>query len=236
MPHHYQVEPEDVLGVEGAASLQVIREAYHAQAQKYHPDHGGDAWAFRLVSWAYETMSTARVLARAVAETGSGPVPNPRPAPFRPPEAGGVDSERVRVGVHDDSADPTRVVEIEVFAIRFALDNPLDLFAASPEERILSCCLNVTWPSPEIPSPAVPDQAAGRILADLGAVFDAVAADSRTLASVRVVEDERFSGWLSYPTVVAADDAFHVLHEALNALHLSVRQLTREIFIPRERR
>jgi len=236
MPHHCQVEPEDVLGVVQGASLQEIREAYRDRAKKHHPDHGGDAWAFRLVSWAYETLSTARVLARAVAETGAAPVPKPRVAPFRPPAAQAADSERVREGVHDDATDPFSVVEVEVFAIRFAMESPMDLFAASPQERNLSCCLNVSWPSQEIPPHAVPAPVASRVLSELIAAFDSIPAATHALDFRSEVEDGRFSGWLSYPSVTAADEAFRVFHEALNARRLSVHQSTREIIIPRDRR
>ena len=48
---HYQV-----LGVSATATEREIKTAYRRAARHAHPDHGGDAAAFRLVTLAYETL------------------------------------------------------------------------------------------------------------------------------------------------------------------------------------
>ena len=88
--HVFEIDPAAVLGVSAEATLQEIRDAYRAKAKRYHPDAGGEAWAFRVVVQAYESLSTAR-LARAAtreAETPRAPRPptasayaGPRPGP-----------------------------------------------------------------------------------------------------------------------------------------------------------
>ena len=41
-----------------AASLDEIHEAYRSKSKKHHPDLGGDEWAFRMVTRAYEVLKT----------------------------------------------------------------------------------------------------------------------------------------------------------------------------------
>lgn len=236
MTYHQQVDPGEILGVRADAPLQEIREAYRARAKKYHPDLGGDAWAFRLVAWAYETLSTARVQARAAAEAAAAAPPRPQPVRTPTAKAAASGDERVRAGVHDEAADPSHVVDVELFLIRFEMESPFDLFSASPADRNLSCCLNVSWPSQGLDPRSVPDAASARILKDLAAAFEKAAGATVALDSQSTVRDGRFSGWLSYPTAIKTDEAFKVLHDALNARRLAVSQSTREVVIPRERR
>ena len=47
-----------------------------------------------------------------------------------------------------------------------------------------------------------------------------------------IIEDGRFVGWLSYPNVLAAQDAFLVLRETLDARGLTVKLQTRDERIP----
>ena len=46
------------------------------------------------------------------------------------------------------------------------------------------------------------------------------------------IEDGRFVGWLSYPNVLAAQDAFHVLREVLRCAGLTLKLQTRDERIP----
>src|SRR5437764_12260508 len=89
MTHSFQFDPNTILGVPSGASLQEIRDAYHQKSLKYHPDKGGDEWAFRMVVRAYEILSQARVLDRASDESSrvaGSPAP-PEPAPQAPAPA-----------------------------------------------------------------------------------------------------------------------------------------------------
>ena len=56
--HSFSLDPRTVLGVGPDASLDEIRDAYHAKSKKHHPDLGGDEWAFRMVARAYEVLKT----------------------------------------------------------------------------------------------------------------------------------------------------------------------------------
>jgi hypothetical protein len=61
--HSFSLDPRTVLGVGPDASLDEIRDAYHAKSKKHHPDLGGDEWAFRMVSRAYDVLkATAATL------------------------------------------------------------------------------------------------------------------------------------------------------------------------------
>jgi hypothetical protein len=65
--HSFSMDPRTVLGIGPDASLDEIRDAYHAKSKKHHPDVGGDEWAFRMVTRAYEVLKT----------TTDMPVPKP---------------------------------------------------------------------------------------------------------------------------------------------------------------
>ncbi len=51
-----QIHPWTVLGVDRDASPDEIRAAFREKSKKYHPDLGGDEWAFRMVQQAYESL------------------------------------------------------------------------------------------------------------------------------------------------------------------------------------
>ena len=64
----FEIDPHVVLGVTAEASLEQIREAYRGQIKTYHPDVGGEEWAFRVLVQSYEILSTARVMRATRAE------------------------------------------------------------------------------------------------------------------------------------------------------------------------
>ena len=86
MTHSFQFDPNTILGVPSGASLREIRDAYHQKSLKYHPDKGGDEWAFRMVARAYEILSTARVVNRASDEFLRPAQAQARPHPETGPE------------------------------------------------------------------------------------------------------------------------------------------------------
>jgi len=65
--HSFSLDPRTILGVSPTASLDEIRDAYRTKSKKHHPDLGGDEWAFRMVTRAYEVLKT----------TAAGPSPPP---------------------------------------------------------------------------------------------------------------------------------------------------------------
>lgn len=54
------MDPYKILGLTEDASAEEIQKAYRKRAAKYHPDAGGDAWAFQQVQQAYETILNDR--------------------------------------------------------------------------------------------------------------------------------------------------------------------------------
>jgi hypothetical protein len=76
--HAFSLDPRTVLGVGPDASMEEIHEAFRAKSKKYHPDLGGDEWAFRVVARAYEILKAMSA----------------EPAAVRPWERAGADVTR----------------------------------------------------------------------------------------------------------------------------------------------
>ena len=51
------MDARKILGVGKNATLEEIRRAYLRKAAKYHPGHGGEAWAFHQIQEAYEQLT-----------------------------------------------------------------------------------------------------------------------------------------------------------------------------------
>jgi len=68
----FDIDPQAVLGVPADATLEQIRDAYRQKCKTFHPDVGGEEWAFRVLVQSYEMLSTARVLRATRAETVRG--------------------------------------------------------------------------------------------------------------------------------------------------------------------
>jgi curved DNA-binding protein CbpA len=220
MQYAHTFDPQEVLGVAAGASLQEIRTAYHDKVKKYHPDVGGDAWAFRVVVRAYEALSAARVAART-AEA---------PAPRRDDVQ---ETEKVRAGVRDSVANPVLLVDVELLLLRYAMENPYEAVFKAAGDRNLSCSINVNWPSrkPGGPPPQAADAAA--MLQILEKAFAPLQAKTKALAARASTDDGRFEGWLSFPSAARASEALRDVREALRAHGLGVQQWTREIVLPR---
>jgi hypothetical protein len=251
-----QIDPHAVLGVEAGASLLEIRDAYRRKAKQHHPDVGGDEWAFRILSQAYEILSTARVVQATEAEFRTRPTaehPSPRsagagaythaqaahhagPSGAAGPFGAGprTRDETVRPGVSDAVSDPTRVVDIEKLWVRYEVDHLWLMHEGKSDDRFLSCCLNISWPDPELASRAASIPGADEILLDLKEAFEEVHIHTPVVNSSCQIEDHKFQGWLSYSSTQLVWKAFNKLHEELNARGLSVKQWTRDLIIPRD--
>jgi hypothetical protein len=256
-----QIDPSEVLGVSASATLEQIRDAYRAKAKRHHPDAGGEEWAFRIINQAYETMSTARVLRASAREEAAPPRPR-RPASSGNSNAQGRATstdeararfhahaqahaasggrpfgdanESIRRGVREQAADPSRVVDVEKLSIRYQSEGIWLITDRSNEDRFLSCCLNVSWPSPGQPVSESSDGSHEQLLRDLGLAFDAVDVHSKATTSSASVAGNRFSGWLSYPSSEEASAAFTLLREKLHGIGLAVNQWSRDLVIPRQ--
>lgn len=213
------IEPHEVLGIPPDASPSEVREAFRAKSKKYHPDAGGDEWAFRIVTRAYQILS-ARTRRRHPGHRPSRPIP--------------TETVRLRQGIHDRDLDPTRIVAIEVVCRRYASGDFLALLGLPPKQRDLDGSLQMTWPDPQSKAALPPPEITERILAALHSAFDdlraripATSAHSRTIAG-------RFEARLAFAEGPLASEAFKRLHVSLRARGLGVRQWTRDITVPRE--
>jgi len=230
------IDPCDVLGVSREATLQEIRDAYRAKSKRYHPDAGGEEWTFRILVQAYEILSTARVV-RATQRESSRPAPAtppPPPPPRRSTVRSPADSgETVRPGVRERAVDPSRVVDVEKLTIRYEAEHVWLITESASEQRILSCCLNITWPDPGLGVPPTTIPNAEEILRGLGELFDALCVQSRVQSSRSAVVDGRFTGWVSYTNLDRVSAAFTLYREMLHTIGLVVSQWSRDLVIPR---
>ncbi len=126
------LDPHTVLGLRRGASGEEVREAFHRKSMKYHPDHGGDDWAFKIVVRAYEAMGVIVERERLAAL---------REVP---------DTGRIRPGVHDKGLDPTRLAHVEVVWMRYEVGDLVALIGDRSEDRNLSGSLTISWPGPEL--------------------------------------------------------------------------------------
>jgi hypothetical protein len=246
-----QLDPADVLGVSRGASLEEIRNAYRSKAKRYHPDTGGEDWVFRIVAQAYELMSIARVVQAAERETSRPPrrptmnvapaaAPHshthPHPEPPRGASARGRmdQTETVRPGLHEPAVHPSQVVDVEKLTVRFEADHVWLITEHAADQRLLSCCLNVTWPDSSLNAPAESSAGNSVILTALSGVFDAVCTRAKPVSCHSLVLEGQFSGWLSFASNDRASAAFALLVDQIHAAGLVVKQWSRDIIIPRD--
>jgi DnaJ domain len=225
----FEIDPHKVLGVTSEASLQEIRDAYKQKAKRFHPDGGGEEWAFRILVQAYEMLSSARV-ARATRNEPPAPTAH---APRPKPEKG---AESVHAGIHDTGVEPFRMVGVELFCVRYLWDDAEYLWLtqrAPDEDRFLSCNLNLSWPDEGVAERGemIRDQAA--TLMSLNEIFDQMIISTRVVASRSRAEEDRFAAWLAYSNFDRTWKAVNTLHQLLRGRGLGLRQWSRDLFIPR---
>ena len=105
--------PADNPGSRPRASPDEIREAYHAKSKKYHPDAGGDEWAFRMVARAYEVLKTTET-ARS-----SQPWVQGSPAGAARNEGEPEESASQAAGQHRPKPDELGTVNVELVWTRY---------------------------------------------------------------------------------------------------------------------
>jgi hypothetical protein len=229
----FEIDPLRVLGVTADASLEQIRDAYRQKAKRYHPDTGGEEWVFRILSQAYELLSAARVVRAAHSES---PRPTARPAPSPSQPRREPDTETVHAGLHDKDVDPVHLVAVEHLCVRYLWDHASYVWlgqSVPDDQRFLSCSLNLSWPDATRSDHADPIPERTAILASLVEIFDTIIISTPVVNSRSSVEDDRFSGWLSYSSFDRSSKALQTLHHALRTRGLGLRQWSRDLFLPR---
>ena len=236
----FDIDPYAVLGVGRDASLEQIRDAYRSKSKKYHPDIGGEEWAFRVLAQAYEVLSTSRVM-RATRSEAPPPPPREDPgrarahareAPHRPEPK----TESVYTGIVDKDFPPGRIVAVELLSIRYLWDQASYLWLnqkPTEDERFLSCSLNVAWPDPNAGPTDLADGEESEILASLSEVFDHQVLTTRAVTSRSQAHDGGFTGWLTYTSFDRTWKSIRLMQEGLHARGLGMRQWSRDLFIPR---
>ena len=208
------LEPHEVLGVDRGSAAEEVKDAYRRQSMRHHPDMGGDAWAFRIVSQAYEAMMTSFEVAAVKASR------------MEVDEGG-----QVRPGVADKGVGPAKTVAVEVLWVRYEARDLMSLMAErGSEDRNLSGSIQLTWPDPEAVGAMVDGPST---LAVLSKAVRA-AAKRRGVVTSKVEEgSSSLSATLSYASGPVAQKAFHDLHADLKARGLGVRQWSRDLSVAR---
>jgi curved DNA-binding protein CbpA len=225
--HGFSLDPRTILGVGPSASPDEIREAYHAKSKKYHPDAGGDEWAFRMVARAYEVLKTT--------ETARYSQPWAQGAPGGAARNEGEpdDSASQEAAQHRAKPDELGTVNVELVWTRYER-GALAPFSSSQEtdETTLSVCMVISWPPHSLLDRAAEFPASGETLHALIELLEQLRTGGSVVAARSRIEDGRFVAWLSYPDVPAAGDAFHFLRETLQSHGLTARLQTRDVVLP----
>ncbi len=255
------------MGVSPAATLDEIHEAYRSKSKKHHPDLGGDEWAFRMVTRAYEVLKTTNATVApkpwespGADLTGSqnqpgwnwngstsngssnGPTAscNGSPGANHSENAGAgsrnepsPDPEEAEAGDAQIDLEEFRIVDVALIWTRFEPDGVTQVCSSTEEnERTLSVCLVISWPAPHLVARAAEIKSASEILRALIELFEHLHGSPSVVASRSRIEDGRFVGWLSYPNVLTAQDAFLSLRDALQSQHLAVKLQTVDQRVP----
>jgi hypothetical protein len=145
-----------------------------------------------------------------------------------PPDSAYVETPKPGVDVEE-----FRAVDVELIWTRFEPDNVSRPLSPSEEnEGTLSVCLVISWPAMHLVARAAELNSAGAILRGLIDLFDNLHGSSQVIAGRSRIEDGRFVGWLSYPNVLAAQDAFLSLRSTLQGQGLTVKLQTLDERVP----
>jgi hypothetical protein len=127
-----------------------------------------------------------------------------------------------------------RTVNVELIWTRFEKDGSTAPLLSSPDAdaATLSVYMVISWPPEELVDRTAEFSSAGEILRILIDLFERLRRQSSVVAARSRIEDGRFVGWLSYPDVLTAQDAFLTLRETFRTQGLNVKLQTRDERIP----
>ena len=134
----------------------------------------------------------------------------------------------------DHDFEPARMVLVEVLWLRMEVS---DIYALLDrrEGSSFSGSLQLRWPDPEAGLEGPTDPAMlHEVLGALTECFDLIRGRPGVLNARSRTERGRFEAWLSYSSGQDAWKAFTKLRPELNRRGLGVRQLTRDMTIPRD--
>jgi hypothetical protein len=143
--------------------------------------------------------------------------------------------ESASAGAERPGVDPTeiRTVDVELIWTRFDKDGPEPFRSAwKPDDATLSVCLVISWPSEDLVDRSVEFPSAAETLRTLIDLFEWLRGQSSIVAARSRIEAGRFVGWLSYPDVITAQDAFLALRETFHTQALCVKLQTRDERVP----
>ena len=129
--------------------------------------------------------------------------------------------------------DELRIVDVELIWTRFEKGSPGELISTQEgDDATLSICMVVSWPPHEMIDRAADFCSTGATLRTLIDTVEHTRAQSCVVASRSRIEDGRFVGWLSYPDVLTAQDAFLAVRDRLATCGLTVKLYTRDERVP----
>jgi hypothetical protein len=258
--HAFSLDPRAILGVGPEASMEQIHEAYRAKSKKHHPDMGGDEWAFRMVTRAYEVLKTTAAAPSAArpwegrgadvagpgrsdewawtwdarfgrpAETSQA---NGTAAPDEPDEADRTGSTAGPAESPGFDSSRIRTVGVELIWTRFEKGGPARLLSErDADDTTLSVCMVIAWPPEDLVARTAEFPAAAEILHTLIDLFERLRRQKAVIAARSRIEDGRFVAWLSYPDVLTAQDAIFALRETFRTRGLTIKLQTRDEHIP----
>jgi hypothetical protein len=131
--------------------------------------------------------------------------------------------------------DPARLrsVDVELIWTRFEKDGPARLLSQrNIDDATLSVCMVMSWPDTGLVDHTAEFPGGAEILRTLIDLFDRLRNQERVITARSRIEDGRFVGWLSYPDVLAAQDAVLALRETSRTRGLIIKLQTRDERIP----
>ena len=126
----FELDPTKVLGrLRAGDAARRFATAYREKAKRYHPDKGGEDWAFRILAQAYEMLSSARVARATHREPGSrrcgrpGRNPRHRPTLRRCAPNAERQSSPSHAGIVDHEYPARASSAVELLCVRYLWDD-----------------------------------------------------------------------------------------------------------------